>query len=353
MKLILHIGPNKTGTTTLQHCFRDNRKKLRRMGVFYPAMPLRFSQHFALVPALSNGELGQNNFGCRKIWGDVDFLAPSLKLWNKFLRLARWNRAKYLLISSEFISSFGPKQIAYMSNFLSQYFEDITIVAYARNPAEHFFSAYQQSVKINGHIANFGALSNRRFQIWSEPDNFKLSVRPYARERLLNGDIIDDFMATYLPHVDQSRLIAPKSSRNVSLSTEAISVLEDLIPGIKPDVDQFKRRVIWMEIAREMIKFDSQVPNGTRPRMRADLNKHLSEQISELLWLKAEYGIEFEHVDYSKIEENSLADKKVYKIQDMCEVDLTRKAELENRLHSLSKSKLSDAFNFLGLDQES
>ena len=36
MKLILHIGTAKTGTTTLQHWFASNRESLQVQGIYYP-----------------------------------------------------------------------------------------------------------------------------------------------------------------------------------------------------------------------------------------------------------------------------------------------------------------------------
>lgn len=37
--LILHVGMGKTGTSSVQFFLRDNRERLREMGVLFPASP--------------------------------------------------------------------------------------------------------------------------------------------------------------------------------------------------------------------------------------------------------------------------------------------------------------------------
>lgn len=36
MKLLLHVGPPKTGATSLQHAFDENRQILIDHGIYYP-----------------------------------------------------------------------------------------------------------------------------------------------------------------------------------------------------------------------------------------------------------------------------------------------------------------------------
>ena len=40
MKLILHIGSEKTGTTAIQRFFKKNRERLIQNGIYYPLAPM-------------------------------------------------------------------------------------------------------------------------------------------------------------------------------------------------------------------------------------------------------------------------------------------------------------------------
>lgn len=48
LKLILHVGAGKTGTTSIQHMLKDGREKLRQNGVWYLGLMLEYArQHYA------------------------------------------------------------------------------------------------------------------------------------------------------------------------------------------------------------------------------------------------------------------------------------------------------------------
>ena len=49
MKCILHIGPPKTGSTSIQLFLRDNRERLRHSGIFVPQTQKPTQQEFALL----------------------------------------------------------------------------------------------------------------------------------------------------------------------------------------------------------------------------------------------------------------------------------------------------------------
>lgn len=48
-RLILHVGPHKTGSTALQRMLKDSREELAREGIVYPAAGLRTAGHHLVV----------------------------------------------------------------------------------------------------------------------------------------------------------------------------------------------------------------------------------------------------------------------------------------------------------------
>jgi hypothetical protein len=64
MRLILHAGTHKTGTSTIQRVLFDERKKLRRVGIYYPDPRPFFGRnevaHHAFVHALARPDASQD-----------------------------------------------------------------------------------------------------------------------------------------------------------------------------------------------------------------------------------------------------------------------------------------------------
>ena len=71
MKLILHIGTAKTGTTTLQHWFASNRESLQAQGIYYPKS-LGKVNHRALSIFAMNPERPDDSFYRNKIFSVAD-----------------------------------------------------------------------------------------------------------------------------------------------------------------------------------------------------------------------------------------------------------------------------------------
>jgi hypothetical protein len=142
-RLVLHIGTEKTGTTSIQHFMSHNRQALLAHGVLYPHIGQRKDAHFDLVNALhpldNNGKY-------------MEFLAPvndtSLHLWDKLAECIKAHPDKTIVISAEHFSSrLRAKALAFMSDFFKQHDIEPEIIIYLRPQADYIESSYSTEIK--------------------------------------------------------------------------------------------------------------------------------------------------------------------------------------------------------------
>jgi hypothetical protein len=146
MKLYLHIGARKTGTSMLQTMFARNAAAFAAQGLFYP-LTERARQRAV------KGETSSGN-------GAV--LAPMLRpdvlmqrgtqhlqdrVEQRFLGLMKATSCKKMLISSESFSSANEKSLARLEEFLEKIGVDLEVIFFVRNPLDHAFSEWTQKTK--------------------------------------------------------------------------------------------------------------------------------------------------------------------------------------------------------------
>lgn len=62
-KVVLHIGTEKTGTTSIQHFMSQNRQALLAKGIVYPNLGSRKDAHFDLVNSVHPLDNGGASYG--------------------------------------------------------------------------------------------------------------------------------------------------------------------------------------------------------------------------------------------------------------------------------------------------
>lgn len=99
IKVVFHIGSQKTGTTAIQQVFKKNRRVLREQGVLYPRLPDRHAHHKLLSVAFER-ELPRGT----QLGTDLDAaVAMSREAWRDVQRQVAKVRPRVVLISSEFL----------------------------------------------------------------------------------------------------------------------------------------------------------------------------------------------------------------------------------------------------------
>ncbi|WP_375551450.1 sulfotransferase domain-containing protein [Rhodophyticola porphyridii] len=137
-EVILHIGAHKTGTTTLQRLFAENRELLENHGVLYPDTNwYHYAQHrlaFALR-AQSFDVAG----GCAEARAQLDLLCRAISE----------TKAEKVFVSSEELFSIPLGKLRLLAERLGEW--PVRIIAVVRRPDDMLLSLYNQNIKHPGN----------------------------------------------------------------------------------------------------------------------------------------------------------------------------------------------------------
>lgn len=247
MKLSLHIGTPKSGTTTIQQFLKHNRALLQENGVHVPQ---------------SAGPSNQRRLAAMFLNDDtVDDFFRRLNLQNRAERIAakrQWQAdlsaeikaqtCSHVVMSSEHLQSrlHEPEAIRALSDYLQALFSDIRIILYIRDPLDTIVSLYSTAVKSGSRLAElplsppdlWANIVNHKATIQRWQANLapaELRLRLFQKDDFVQGDLLADFIsAAELPALDYKR---PKRA-NESLDRLGLEMLRRLnkdIPVILPD----------------------------------------------------------------------------------------------------------------------
>jgi hypothetical protein len=134
----LHIGPPKTGSSTISHFVENNAATLESHGVFIPKMP-------ALTGRPQNGHGIFANV--REIDGSGG-LKPGAKLWPELEAVASEGKQNILLTSEAFTHAFRHKdRLEVFLKFFERHDYNVRIIAYLRDQPSSLNSTYVQTQK--------------------------------------------------------------------------------------------------------------------------------------------------------------------------------------------------------------
>jgi len=183
-KVFLHIGLNKTGTSSLQDFFSMNAAALlSREGLIYPRAGRDTTAHHPLsmwAKATAAGDLKA---------------APALG----DTLLSEIRGASKVVISSEDFHTHGAKSVEYLARLLAGH--DVRVVLYLREHVAYLASWYQQNVQATHLSCAFDSFCyftrkplHKIAESWAQAfGRDKVTVRLYDRAALDGGDIVQDF----------------------------------------------------------------------------------------------------------------------------------------------------------------
>lgn len=188
MKLYLHIGIHKTGTSSIQASLRQNRQILNDHGVIFPIYGDNgTSGHSQAVTALA----GFN--------GNIEEFDLFRELQSSGCHTA--------ILSSENFSHLRSKSINTISELLATFFDSISVIVYLRRQDYWLESVYKQKIKHNmtrlsdlwptdlKSIAQYDY--SQLLDPWGLNFGFKnIKVRCYEPRQFMQGDLVFDFYHT-------------------------------------------------------------------------------------------------------------------------------------------------------------
>jgi len=237
-KCILHIGTEKTGTTTIQAMFRENRAVLAEQGFFVPKS-MGGNEHIDLVSYIVNPK---KKFSRRILLDLNDAKAVEEhkeKIGAKFHQelSAAATRGDTLIISSErlFALVTFEHEIRELRDLLMQYCESFEVVCYIRPQHEFAFSLHSTMLRkgINrpNALPDFDVPSrearkynyNRVLLFWERHfPSAKFTIRRFTKKHLIDGNAVHDF--ANVAGIDLEPLTIPEH-KNLSLGSSAQRIL--------------------------------------------------------------------------------------------------------------------------------
>ena len=342
---ILHIGGEKTGTTTLQRFLTNNARALRRAGYYYPSEKNNIcfdnKGHFPVAGCMLDTPV---EFVSSKKRSTLPLVLQSLK------RLSA-DSDDSLILSCEHFSSrlTEAKQLRALRDALSR--DDIKIIFYAREASELVLAAWSTWVK--GGVRDKLDLdsvvpTNRYFNhllvldLWSEVfGRENLIVREYSRVNLVEGDIRHDFCEALGIKLKNPRL---DEDENRSLDAQRLEVLRhlnEILPMFEECASGWEHAQDIRHLVTACIPagapLTALMSNADRAMIKArfaDANRELSER-----YLGGQLSRKWFAPDDASTPDNHASSREQAELVDVLRDTIVRLAEITHRHQSRRPSR--------------
>ncbi len=203
---ILHIGTEKTGTSTLQEFFYQNKLNLAKNDIFFPETFGKKNHIKLSAYACSDNKKDD----VRKALGLINLTLIKdfrHKIDTSFQKEIKNQNCRKLLLSGEHMQSrlTSVEEIQFLKNFLDNFVFRYKVVIYLRSQLDVAISLYTthcqtggirktvlEEVDKNNLYYNYEKLIDRWSQVFGSEN---LIIRLYNRDELLEGDIKKDFIS--------------------------------------------------------------------------------------------------------------------------------------------------------------
>ena len=198
MKALIHIGFNKTGSTSIQESLYRSRQSLAENNILYP--DLGICQHYGLMP-LFVAQPEQFIKARVQSFDRQQTLDWARSQQTKLDRQLCETSANLCVLSSEFFSYLECDGVSKFKEFLDARFNEYEFIAYLRE-AEGLYCSYLQEVIKNASIPRsrlptpWEFQSMNRSRIEKFVDCFgagRVRVVKFSRSSLFEGNVVRDF----------------------------------------------------------------------------------------------------------------------------------------------------------------
>ncbi len=334
MKAILHVGPHKTGTTSLQHFLLDNGKKLAEQGVYIPnirSLDGSPNQWWLVYVAVKNNERlatyhnavrgSHTPEKCGQLRERYQALLEQAIKYYFELEKSR-KQIGQLVISTEETAFLSHEEMNSLYEFLLKTCSEVKIIYYYRSPIDRIRSDLQQGAK-GGHVHVPSILKGLPCQdtsrikkfLPSETNKDKVSIKVRAYKRSSSNkdwDIRRDFCEALETCTDNLTFKDKDPGANTNMSMQMFSILQDLnkkMPTVVngANFNRLKRHFHdaveaykWTEEDRPFLFSRDDVDNLLKSKQEMKAFLELG-QTTEEIKIEPECFQIFEHLESTKI----------------------------------------------------
>lgn len=273
--IILHIGPDKTGSTAIQRTLAANIDLLESCGVLYSGGVGHNDKWLVQALFKSRRSKVSGNSGCQpeRYHGYLEKLQQRVKSTS----------ADHLILSFEGLIRLTVAELSVLQEFLKGLSERVTVVLYARDPSSYALSAMSQRVKTGRRAWGYSPpiIGYQDYiEKWSGIFGREaLEVRLFSREVFPDGDVVLDFISMpalkdVLGGLDTSRL-SRQFKGNPGFSDLAMRVGDRIVAilGTKAPKDA-DHRVLFLDELYLLNSGKAQLTPKQQKKIRVHSRRH-------------------------------------------------------------------------------
>ena len=317
MKLILHCGEGKTGSSSIQRMLKASSKQLIESGILYHSETRsgHFDFHY-LVGKRHRVPKEKDKF----------ILNRAKKAITTIKILAHQYQPDFVILSSEAFFAYSKHELQQIVDSLELEFTDRFSIVYVRPPVDYYLSVVQQQIKCSHSIHD--PLTHKRdvskyLTILKEfVGDSNLFGSVFTREALYQKDVTKDFLRK-LERITNRNLVLNEFFKfsNESITAEQMILLQEFRRDFFRDFnDQM------MPSSRNLVKLFQGINSikilGSKPKLREELkgaifnnNKDYIERANKLLSADTEFDLFVSSAD--AYQAKGSAGKKISNVSDI------------------------------------
>jgi hypothetical protein len=239
----IHVGPHKSGTTSIQWFLQENRAELLELGYFVPESETKRGAHHALAEGLAGLDVGEHR-------------EP---LVAKSIRAIAETPAEAIVISSEALEGLLRSRW-HTERFFNRIAElklEPKLILFPRNQPQWINSSYASSVKsfrrsdsFQSCVLGFAESPDAGFWRWIELANTRgaeLIARPFSKETMAGG-VMPEFLRSI--GIISSHLRDAAIRRNEAVGPLTVSVAREVLRSLGKPLTWLQAKRCKVALAR-------------------------------------------------------------------------------------------------------
>jgi len=319
MRIVLHIGQQKTGSSAIQAAFTEKAEALAAAGILYPILARTGQVAYphtllgtVLEPTKNPEKLHDRQ---KREFGTVLSFPDAFDRYSAAISAeVEKRRPKVLVLSTEYLFRPLNGKGERLKAWLESLSDDITLVAYVRRPSSQYLSALQQTLRTTPKIPRPRPVPYRDvLEGYREVFGARIKAVVYERSSLMAGDVVADFASRFVPEAAAAGIPLKGANVNSSSSAEVMAIMQDymLEAGVKLGRTMEAELLVQLKV-REL--------NPPRPRLRPEIADYVDRVSVDALWLRDTFGASFEGFPYDGAEAGPPPAVEA-RVADICVVD--------------------------------